>query len=168
MALILPESRFFDWAGDGQRIVCPCCGMAHPHTERFRHHIELLQELRSRKKRGITITSGFRCPKYNRSINGADKSQHILRRKFSDDTFATDQVLSPSTTRRGAKKGRIYETWFEESLELAHLAKDLGFNGIGVYRGDPDREINPSTHFDLRQGDFAVWGSPEAIEQLGD
>jgi len=166
MSLILPKSPNFDWAGDGQRIVCPCCGCAHPHTEKFRHHMELLQELRTWWGASLLVTSGYRCPAYNKKVGGAAKSQHILRRVFGDDTFATDIVAGLPSPRYDVLSRRTqkqhYEHWFQAHMTLAEKAKELGFNGIGVYRGDPMKSEEPSIHLDLREGKFKSWGSDEA------
>lgn len=170
MSLILPKSPDFDWAGDGQRIVCPCCEHTKPHTERFRHHMELLQELRKWWGNSITITSGHRCSAHNKKIGGAAKSQHVLSKSPGVDDFATDQVVSLPSPQfdQLAGKGRDeqYENWFFAHLALAEQAKAIGFTGIGVYRGDKDE--TPSCHFDLRDAPFAVWGEAEAVALLGD
>jgi len=168
VALIIPQSNNFDWLGDGTRLVCPCCGCARPATERFRHHFELLQALRKWWDTSITLTSGYRCPAYNKKLGGAAKSQHILRRVPHDqnDDFATDLVARIDSTRippkRSKTKADTYERWFMGHIQLAERAIEIGFTGVGVYRGDFIKEITPSIHLDLRPGELATWGSREA------
>ena len=42
--------------------------------------VAVLQELREAYQAPITITSGNRCPTYNRKVGGSDKSYHIRGR----------------------------------------------------------------------------------------
>jgi len=42
--------------------------------------LRLLEEVRTHFEQPVTINSACRCPKHNRDIGGADKSQHTLGR----------------------------------------------------------------------------------------
>ncbi|WP_053954675.1 YcbK family protein [Inediibacterium massiliense] len=87
--------------------------------------IILLQILRDRVQKPIIITSGFRTEKYNQRVGGAKKSQHLLGR-------AAD-----------IKVPGVYPD------EVAKIAKEIGFKGIGVYKN--------FTHVDVREGNMAFW-----------
>ena len=93
--------------------------------------VEKLQEMRDKAKKPIIITSGYRCPAYNRrpenngGVGGADWSQHMLGR-------AADIVI---------------EGW--DPVEVAALAEEVGFVGIGIY--------NTFVHVDVRDGAPARW-----------
>lgn len=62
----------------------------------------LLQPLRDKLKRPIIITSGYRCPKLNKLVGGADNSQHVLGQAV-DITVAgmTPRTLAEFVTRTG-------------------------------------------------------------------
>lgn len=71
----------------------------------------------------ITITSGYRCPEYNRSIDGATGSYHSRG-------MAADIVVAGFKPR-----------------EIAGIAESLGFKGIGLYETDKDGHF---VHVDTR------------------
>lgn len=72
--------------------------------------IELLQKLRDKLGKPITVTSGYRTPEYNRKIGGSPNSQHLLGK-------AADIKVAGVSPR-----------------EVAQLAIKIGFRGIGVYK----------------------------------
>ena len=87
-----------------------------------------LQQLRDDWGGPLRITSTGRVEAYNRSVGGAPSSQHL--------TWATDVVpVDPTPT---------------EVEELAVLADQAGFNGIGMY---PQKGF---VHLDMR-GEKARW-----------
>ena len=53
---------------------CPCCGKIEISTI----IIDKLQQLRDLINKPITITSGYRCPAYNKSIGGYNHSPHTF------------------------------------------------------------------------------------------
>jgi zinc D-Ala-D-Ala carboxypeptidase len=89
----------------------------------------LLQTLRDKVKKPIEIVSAYRTPEYNKKIGGAPKSQHV-------EGKAVDIKIKGITPK-----------------EVAKLAEEVGFDGIGIY---------PTfTHCDTR-GTKARWN--EGIE----
>ena len=88
-----------------EEFACPC-GCGGKMDENF---IILLQELRDSFGKSMIITSGFRCPEYNKKIGGAPKSQHL------EGKAADIAILSSADRHQFVKK-----------------ALELGFTGIGV------------------------------------
>lgn len=109
--------------------ICPCCDMVKLVPGFFRH-AALLERLACGLAFPITVTSGYRCEKHNRSIGGAPRSWHLL--------FATDII--PSDEYRGDMEAAL--------SDMYDLAKELGFGGIGRY----ERHI----HLDCRP-ERALW-----------
>lgn len=70
----------------------------------------LLEELRQRVGKPLIINSGYRCEVHNRNVGGAKGSQHVKG-------TAADIRLPPGVT----------------ADELAELAEEVGFDGIGKY-----------------------------------
>ena len=68
-----------------------------------------LESIREHLERKVTITSGCRCPEYNRSVGGAENSQHLLGR-------AADIVVD------GITPALVQE-----------LAEQLDVHGLGEY-----------------------------------
>jgi len=81
-----------------------------------------LELLRRIVRRPIPIVSGYRCAVHNAAIGGAPRSQHLTGR-------AAD--IPPD-------------------IALLAQAKQAGFTGIGVLRGD-------AVHVDVRPGPRAIW-----------
>lgn len=52
---------------------CPCCGVVKYDKEL----VDKLQILRNLMGCSITVTSGYRCPSYNKKIKGYEKSHHL-------------------------------------------------------------------------------------------
>lgn len=87
--------------------------------------VQKLQVLRDRVGVPVVITSGYRCPAYNRrpepnGVGGATQSQHMLGR-------AADIQVQGYTPQ-----------------QIAEIAKELGFSFIGIY--------DTFTHVDVRTG----------------
>lgn len=89
------------------------------------HHITLLEELRERLGRPLKVNSGYRSPAHNESVGGAAQSMHLK--------FATD--ITPARLD-GDEDSTIILT------AIFHLARDIGFTGIGRY--------NTFIHLDCR------------------
>ena len=86
-----------------------------------------LQVLRNLWGKPLKINSAYRCPKYNKSVGGVPRSQHVKG-------LAADI----STKRWSASK----------KDDFKQLAIEVGFNGIGRY--------DSFIHVDLRKS-FAFW-----------
>jgi len=88
--------------------------------------IELLQKLRDRIGKPLIINSGYRNPEHNKRVGGSSNSQHLYGKAVDVSTNNLD--ITPT--------------------ELAQLAKEIGFDGIGIYRN--------RVHMDVR-GYPAFW-----------
>jgi uncharacterized protein YcbK (DUF882 family) len=88
-------------------------------------HVEKLQKLRDVVGKSIRITSAYRSPTHNKKVGGATKSRHLKG-------DATDIQIQGMT-----------------SQEIADLAEELDFKGIGIY--------NTFVHLDSRDGRKARW-----------
>lgn len=90
---------------DKNEFVCKCgCGQ-NKINERL---VERLQVLRYKVGRPVNVTSGYRCPKHSINVGGSYSDAHTLG-------FAAD----------------IYVNGLS-AIELARIAEDLGFGGIGI------------------------------------
>lgn len=64
-------------------IACKCCGdlwsreLGESMPLYFAASLDALQELRDAWGEPLVISSGHRCPKHNRAVNGAEGSQHL-------------------------------------------------------------------------------------------
>ena len=86
----------------------------------------LLQALRTEIGKKFKINSAYRCPEQNTGVGGARNSQHI---KGTAVDIAVNN-WSPS-----------------DRLTLIHVALQIGFTGIGVYKNFihlDTRKIRPS------------------------
>ena len=89
---------------------CKCgCGFAQVKPELI-NKLEKLRELCGNKP--LKINSGCRCAKHNKTVGGASKSQHLYG-------TAADVALVPGLSVD----------------EMAKLAEQAGFDGIGKYNG---------------------------------
>jgi len=110
-----------------------CTHPGHRHVRVDEKLVEKLQELRNILSRPIFITSAFRCKKRNNMVGGAKVSQHLYGQ-------AADIMLSNQ----------------EKDIEqIAEIAKDIGFSGIGFYK--------TFIHLDVRElsdgnGKIVTWG----------
>lgn len=103
-----------------------CCDHSSPVSRRL---VRGLQALRVVVGAPLTITSGFRCRKHNKSVGGAADSQHT---HGTAADIAAPAGWTPADLARAA-----------DALEL--------FDGLGVY---PDRGF---VHVDVR-GARSTWG----------
>lgn len=71
--------------------------------------LEKLDQLRERVGAPIILTSGYRCPVHNANVGGVPNSQHVLGN-------AADIICDAVSVN-----------------ELADLAAEIGFDGIGRY-----------------------------------
>jgi uncharacterized protein YcbK (DUF882 family) len=94
------------------------------HMENVKLLCENLQVLRTLLGKPIRVISGYRSPKYNRRIDGAKKSQHMLAK-------AADIKISGMTPA-------------EVKSEIEKLIKEgkMKKGGVGLYR--------TFTHYDTR------------------
>ena len=85
---------------------CPCCNrvMLHPKL------LAKLVELRNIIERPVYITSGYRCPVYNRKIGGVLNSYHCIG--LAADITVKDMEL----------------------ISLLEICENIDFNGIGFMR----------------------------------
>lgn len=86
--------------------------------------VNLLQILRDRLGKPVTITSGYRCPTHNSNVGGAKNSYHM-------QGMAVDIVVAPTGLSMN---------------ELVNLCQEIGFTGIGAY---PKQGF---IHVDVRPG----------------
>jgi hypothetical protein len=85
--------------------------------------VEILQQIREHFGKPVTVTSGYRCPTYNKSVNGATASRHAKGQ-------AADIVVA------GVKPA-----------EVAKYAESIGVLGVGLYETDKDGHF---VHVDTR------------------
>jgi len=128
---IHPDIPNFSWSElkpghcSEEKLIAHCCLKV---SDRFWLHMKNLQSLREDWGGPLRITSTWRDEAYNRSVRGAPNSQHLI--------WATDVTpIDPDPT---------------EVEELAILADQAGFNGIGIY---PQKGF---VHLDMR-GEQARW-----------
>jgi len=62
---------------DSGEFKCHCCGKLPEHGMNPKL-IELLQAIREKIGKSISITSGYRCESHNKDCGGAKHSQHVL------------------------------------------------------------------------------------------
>jgi uncharacterized protein YcbK (DUF882 family) len=88
---------------------CRCCGRL-PAKGMKTLLIVLLQRLRDKVGKPLTVTSGYRCPKHNKAVGGVSGSQHML------GTAADIKVPAGWTVP-----------------QFAQAAIEVGFDGVGRY-----------------------------------
>ena len=111
---------------------CSCCGKSNISLEL----VEKLQQLRDRYGEPIFITSGVRCPEYNRRVGGYWDSPHL--KGLAVDIVAR---ISPVT--------------------MAYLADELGVFRIGVYDRHTHLDIvkpKPSKYWVVENGVYRYSG----------
>jgi uncharacterized protein YcbK (DUF882 family) len=62
---------------DDSEFRCKCCKKL-PTAGMDKDLINLLEDIRTKLNKPVTITSGYRCEKHNEACGGAPKSQHLL------------------------------------------------------------------------------------------
>lgn len=111
-------------------LICVHCQRIRVDDRLFQH-MDLLEQLRVWWAAPLRVTSGYRCPKHNKAVGGAKRSQHLH--------FATDiQAISFGSRQRQV----------DAVDQLADKAEQLGFDGIGRY--------STFVHLDIR-GEKAAW-----------
>lgn len=101
---------------------CHCC-----HAVKLDLNlVEDLQKLRNILGHPIRITSGYRCPAHNKIVGGVENSQHLVGK--AADIVIVGCDITPQ--------------------QLAQIAAETGFDGIGVYKN--------FVHVDVR-GKKARW-----------
>ncbi|MDI9391725.1 MAG: D-Ala-D-Ala carboxypeptidase family metallohydrolase [Synergistota bacterium] len=84
---------------------CKCCGCVKLHPEL----LVKLENLRDAWGSPLLLTSGFRCSRHNRNVNGAEASLHLLGQ-------AADVVVPEEVQR-----------------EFSELAEKMGFDQVIPY-----------------------------------
>lgn len=86
---------------------CPCCGELLDSLP-FRAFLAKLQDARSMARTPFVITSGYRCPKHNKTVRGERDSSHLkglaadIRAQTSSERFAiVDGLIKAGFTRIG-------------------------------------------------------------------
>lgn len=87
-------------------LACRCCGRVLVHPEL----VNKLEHLRRLAGRPVLVNSGYRCPAHNQAVGGAANSYHLKG-------MAAD-IRVPGLPVQN----------------LAALAEQAGFSGIGLYR----------------------------------
>jgi len=85
---------------------CKCCGETKVNIEL----VIKLEELREKLKAPIVITSGYRCEKHNKEVDGVKNSQHLYGN-------AADIKIKEYTPE-----------------EVAKIAREVGFSFVKVYK----------------------------------
>ena len=88
--------------------------------------IDKLEKLRKRIGQPLVINSGYRTPEHNEAVGGAEGSLH-----------------------KPGKAGDIAKVKGLSIDEMAVLAQEMGFDGIGKYNG--------RIHVDVRENGSARW-----------
>jgi len=110
-------SKYFTEAEE----VCKCCGQL-PKNGISEVLLSKLDQLREKVGEQIHVSCMYRCPKHNAEVGGVPNSQHV------DGTAADIYCDNLSVD------------------ELADLAVEVGFDGIGRYYGEE------FVHVDCRDG----------------
>jgi hypothetical protein len=97
--------------------------------------VEILQKIRDHFGARVTITSGYRCASYNKSVRGAVGSRHTKGQ-------AADIIVD------GVKPA-----------EVAEYAESIGVLGIGLYETDRDGHF---VHVDTRSTRSFWYGQAQA------
>jgi len=90
-------------------LTCRCCGRIGRWPARLKRLLSLLEKLRDYAGKPVHITSGYRCPSWNKQVGGVPNSYH-------SQGMAVDLVV----------KGMSVDA-------LARAVERVGFTGIGRY-----------------------------------
>lgn len=90
---------------DTEEFKCFCCGEVHMQDDLIAN----LQKLRDIYGKRIDVTSGYRCRKWNKYVDGKDDSAHLTGK-------AADIVVDDS----------------KERFKLIMCALEVGFRRIGI------------------------------------
>lgn len=99
--------------------------------------LDKLQQLREKIGKPVIVTSGYRTPAHNQRVGGHPNSYHM-------QGLAADIVVAGMTSR-----------------EIATVAREVGFTGIGVY---PTRG---HCHVDVRPGPAVFFNGEKPGESPG-
>lgn len=97
-----------------------------------------LQMLRRLTGRPVTVTSGNRCAAHNRQVGGASSSNHLNTKGKAADIVVSG--FSPA--------------------QIARLAQEIGFGGIGRYDGTAGRFV----HVDVRSAPY-YWHNTTGVDR---
>lgn len=97
--------------------------------------VEYCQKIREHFGKPVTINSGYRCEKHNKSVGGASKSKHVYG-------MAADIVVKDVTP-----------------AEVAKYAESIGILGIGLYETKKDGYF---VHIDTRTTKAFWYGQAQA------
>lgn len=97
-----------------------------------------LQMLRRLTGRPVTVTSGNRCASHNRDVGGASSSNHLNTKGQAADIVVAG--LTPA--------------------QIARLAQEIGFRGIGRYDGTAGRFV----HVDVRSKPY-FWHNTTGVDR---
>lgn len=105
-------------------------------TEASKDALDRLERLRARLNHPLIVTSGYRSPEHNRAVGGARRSKHM-------EGIAFDISMSNVDPHR-----------FERA------AREVGFNGIGLYPPQKPSGARNFIHIDTRPTPWrgAQWG----------
>jgi uncharacterized protein YcbK (DUF882 family) len=109
---------------DSSEFKCKCCGEVHVNPKL----VALLQSIREKIGKSITVVSGYRCEKHNRAVGGAKHSQHCLG--------------NAADVRVHGVEPDDFQHWL-----VLNFNKEC--KGIGCY--------DTFTHIDCRKGSNARW-----------
>ena len=101
-----------------KEFACKCCGETKPSSELM----AVLQLVRLHFNKPVIITSSYRCPKHNKSVDGASKSKHL-------EGIAADIQVKDT-----------------EPMEVYHLLDSIFPNhyGIGSYKSFTHIDVRPT------------------------
>lgn len=68
---------------------------------------EVLQPIRNKYGRAITVTSGYRCPKLNAAVGGVKNSQHLLGQAADIKCTSTTKAVLFNIIKDMIKKGEL-------------------------------------------------------------
>ena len=118
-----------------------CCGGAVKVDSEL---LEKLEQLRVRLGKPVVLNCAYRCPQHNEEVGGTPNSFHT--QGIAADVRTTNLGMSP--------------------LEVARIAREIGFTGVGVYDGYHGKR--GFVHVDVRpraeEERIAMWGDWSAEE----